>query len=83
LIADDGKKSSRQLSDRTLETHRRFPRFISAGEPPNGEAPTACHRYSRTWNPIAPPLADWRAGRYAVYQLFALTIGARLAVADG
>jgi hypothetical protein len=27
-------------------------------------------------------LADWRAGRYAVYQLAALTIGARLAVAD-
>jgi hypothetical protein len=28
-------------------------------------------------------LADWRAGRNAVYQLAALTIGARLAVADG
>ena len=27
-------------------------------------------------------LADWRAGRNAVYQLAALTIGARLAVAD-
>jgi hypothetical protein len=27
-------------------------------------------------------LADWRAGRNAVYQLTALTIGARLAVAD-
>ena len=27
-------------------------------------------------------LADWRAGRSAVYQLAALTIGARLAVAD-
>ena len=27
-------------------------------------------------------LADWRAGRDAVYQLAALTIGARLAVAD-
>jgi hypothetical protein len=26
--------------------------------------------------------ADWRAGRNAVYQLAALTIGARLAVAD-
>jgi hypothetical protein len=26
-------------------------------------------------------LADWRAGRNAVYQLAALTIGARLAVA--
>jgi hypothetical protein len=28
-------------------------------------------------------LAVWRAGRAAVYQLTALTIGARLAVADG
>ena len=27
-------------------------------------------------------LADWRAGRDAVYQLAALTIGARLVVAD-
>jgi hypothetical protein len=27
-------------------------------------------------------LADWRAGRNAVYQLAALTIGARLAVAE-
>ena len=28
-------------------------------------------------------LADWLAGRNAVYQLAAITIGARLAVADG
>jgi hypothetical protein len=27
-------------------------------------------------------LADWRAGRNAIYQLAALPIGARLAVAD-
>ena len=27
-------------------------------------------------------LADWRAGRNAVYQLAARTVGARLAVAD-
>ena len=27
-------------------------------------------------------LADWHAGRNAVYQLAALTVGARLAVAD-
>jgi hypothetical protein len=27
-------------------------------------------------------LADWRAGRNAVYQLAALTLGARLVVAD-
>ena len=41
------------------------------------------------WYPYMPErldeeeLADWRAGRNAVYQLAALTIGARLAVADG
>jgi hypothetical protein len=41
------------------------------------------------WHPRLPErldqeeLADWRAGRDAVYQLAALTIGARLAVADG
>ena len=41
------------------------------------------------WQPHMPDrldeeeLADWRAGRNAVYQLAALTIGARLAVADG
>ena len=40
------------------------------------------------WDPRMPErldeeeLADWRAGRNAVYQLAALTIGARLAVAD-
>jgi hypothetical protein len=41
------------------------------------------------WHPRMPErldeeeLADWRAGRNAVYQLAAQTIGARLAVADG
>jgi hypothetical protein len=41
------------------------------------------------WHPRMPErldeeeLADWRAGRSAIYQLAALTIGARLAVADG
>jgi hypothetical protein len=40
------------------------------------------------WHPHIPErlddgeLADWHAGRDAVYQLAALTIGARLAVAD-
>jgi hypothetical protein len=40
------------------------------------------------WHPRMPErldeeeLADWRAGRNAVYQLAALTGGARLAVAD-
>jgi hypothetical protein len=32
---------------------------------------------------VEDDLADWRAGRDAVYQLAALTVGARLAVADG
>ena len=41
------------------------------------------------WHPRMPErldeeeLTDWRAGRNAIYQLAALTIGARLAVADG
>ena len=41
------------------------------------------------WHPHMPErlgeeeLADWHAGRNAVYQLAALTLGARLAVADG
>ena len=40
------------------------------------------------WHPYIPErldekeLADWRAGRDAVYQRAALTIGARLAVAE-
>jgi hypothetical protein len=40
------------------------------------------------WHPHMPErldeaeLADWRAGRNAVYQLAALTIGTRLAAAD-
>jgi hypothetical protein len=40
------------------------------------------------WRPHIPErldeeeLADWRAGRNAIYQLAALTIGARLAIAD-
>jgi hypothetical protein len=39
------------------------------------------------WHPHAErlddeELADWRDGRNAVYQLAALTVGARLAVAD-
>jgi hypothetical protein len=32
---------------------------------------------------IDEELSDWRAGRNAVYQLAALTLGARLGVADG
>ncbi len=40
------------------------------------------------WHPWMPArlddeeLADWRAGRNTVYQLAALTVGARLAIAD-
>ena len=40
------------------------------------------------WHPRMPEqldeeeLADWRAGRDAVYQLAALTIGTRIAVAE-
>ena len=41
------------------------------------------------WHPRMPErldeleLADWRAGRDAIYQLAAVTVEARLAVADG
>jgi hypothetical protein len=41
------------------------------------------------WHPHMPEqldeeeLADWRAGRAAIYQLAALSVGARIAVADG
>jgi hypothetical protein len=41
------------------------------------------------WHPRMPErldeaeLADWRAGRDAIYQLAALTVGTRLAVAEG
>ena len=41
------------------------------------------------WHPRMPEcldekeLEDWRAGRDAIYQLAALTVGARLAVAEG
>ena len=44
---------------------------------------------SGEWHPHMPKqlddeeLADWRAGRNAIYQLAALTVGARLAVAEG
>jgi len=47
------------------------------------------HPIRGEWHPHMPErldeeeLADWRAGRNAVYQLAALTIGARLAVTDG
>jgi hypothetical protein len=40
------------------------------------------------WQPFMPErldeqeLAEWRAGRNAVYHLAALTVGTRLAVAD-
>jgi hypothetical protein len=43
---------------------------------------------SPEWHPRTPKqldeeeLADWRAGRNSVYQLAALAIGSRLAVAD-
>ena len=66
----------------TFEVGRRFrcTMRIDCGEldPRTGE-----------WHPHMPKsldeeeLADWRAGRNVVYQLAALTIGARLAVADG
>jgi hypothetical protein len=46
-------------------------------------SPQRC-RGSDSVNPpeLSLELADWRAGRNAIYQLAALTIGTRLAVAD-
>ena len=49
---------------------------------------TTIRPVSDEWHPHIPErldreeLADWRAGRNAVYQLAALTIGARIRVAD-
>ena len=44
---------------------------------------TQCAYRPDRFVPHIVDIADWRAGRNAVYQLAALTIGARLAVADG
>ena len=75
------------IIESTFEVGRRFrcTMRIDCGE----LNPGAVIRAPGEWHPHMPrsldeeELADWRAGRNAVYQLAALTIGARLAVADG
>ncbi len=70
----------------TFEVGRRFrcTMRINCGE----LDPAAVIRPPGEWHPHMPErldeveLADWRAGRNAVYQLAAHTIGARLAVAE-
>jgi hypothetical protein len=67
------------IIESTFEVGRRFrcTMRVDCGQPVPGE-----------WQPRIPERldeakrADWRAGRNTVYQLAALTIGARLAVAD-
>jgi hypothetical protein len=75
------------IIESTFEVGRRF-RWtwrIDCGELDPG---AVIRPLSGEWHPRMPAqldqeeLADWRAGRNAVYQLAALTIGARLAVAD-
>ena len=54
-----------------------------------GSIPAVIRRDRGEWHPLMPDcldeeeLANWRAGRDAIYQLAALTIGTRLEVADG
>jgi hypothetical protein len=75
------------IIESTFEVGRRFhcTMRINCGE----LDPAAVIRpVSGEWHPHMPDrldeeeLADWRAGRNAVYQLAAHTIGTRLAVAD-
>ena len=71
----------------TFEVGRRFhcTMRIDCGELDPG---TVIRPVRGEWRPHMPAqldeeeLADWLAGRNAVYQLAALTIGARLAIAD-
>jgi hypothetical protein len=47
-----------------------------------GRKNSQLHHHHHPPNELFAELADWRVGRNAVYQLAALTVGARLAVAD-
>jgi hypothetical protein len=76
------------IIESTFEVGRRFrcTMRINCGEIHPG---AVIRPVAGEWHPYLPErldeeeLADWRAGRDAVYQLAAHTIGARLAVADG
>src|SRR5215469_14809499 len=72
----------------TFEVGRRFrcTMRVDCGrlDPGSVIAPDPGERYPRMPERLdEEELADWRAGRDAIYQLAALTVGARLAVADG
>jgi hypothetical protein len=75
------------IIESTFEVGRRFrcTMRIDCGQLDPG---AEIRRVPAEWHPSMPAqldeeeLAEWRAGRNAVYQLAALTIGARLAVAD-
>jgi hypothetical protein len=75
------------IIESTFEVGRRFSctRRVDCGQLDPG---AVIRPESGQWRPRMPErldeeeLADWRAGRNAVYQLAALTMGARLVVAD-
>jgi hypothetical protein len=72
----------------TFEVGRRFPCTMRI-DCSQLEPGTVIRPVPGEWHPHMPAqldeeeLADWRAGRAAVYELAALTVGMRLAVADG
>ena len=80
--------SRNTIIESTFEVGRRFrcTMRVNGGELDPG---VVIQPVAGEWQPRMPEwldeeeLADWRAGRNAVYQLAALTVGARLAVADG
>jgi hypothetical protein len=76
------------IIESTFEVGRRF-RCTMRVDCGQLDAGTVIRPEPGEWHPSMPErldeeeLADWRAGRNSVYQLAALTIGSRLAVADG
>jgi hypothetical protein len=77
----------RVIIESTFEVGRRF-RCTMRVDCSQLDAGAVIRPVPGEWHPLMPErldeaeLADWRSGRNAVYQLAALTIGARLAVAD-
>jgi hypothetical protein len=75
------------IIESTFDVGRRFrcTMRVDCGQP---DPHTIIRPAPGEWHPHIPDrldreeLADWRAGRDAVYQLAALAIGTRLAVAD-
>ena len=71
-----------------IAVHRGFGGFLRAFCASATDPDTVIQPVLGEWQPHIPErldeeeLEDWRDGRNAIYQLAALTIGARLAVAD-